>query len=225
MAEDVAKSSAKINVPYMAAYGNITRALEKMIDAPTPDRFTQDFLSTKLGLKGGSPKPVIPYLKRTGFLNGDGTPTELYKEFRNNKLRGAAAARALRHGYAQFYEHNEFLHELDDKELKNVIIQATGLASTSRLIENILGSFKSLRAFADFNQQLSVTDAVEQDVGPNNGRAGHSNGEQENYLPNPVKPVDLKLGYTININLPSTSDISVYNSIFKSIKENLLQDE
>jgi hypothetical protein len=34
-------------------------------------------------MKGGSARPVIPYLKRTGFLGADGTPTPLYKSFRN----------------------------------------------------------------------------------------------------------------------------------------------
>src|SRR3954447_16366805 len=79
-------------VPYLNAYGNITKALQKIKTAQTPDRFTQDFLATKLGLKGGSPKPVIPYLKRTGFLGSDGAPTTLYKRFRNSAQSGAAAA-------------------------------------------------------------------------------------------------------------------------------------
>ena len=32
----------------------------------------------------------------------------------------------------------------------------------------------------------------------------------------------LNLSYTINLNLPSTTDINVYNAIFKSLKEHLL---
>ena len=33
----------------------------------------------------------------------------------------------------------------------------------------------------------------------------------------------LNLSYTINLNLPATSDIAVFNAIFKSLKENLLK--
>jgi Family of unknown function (DUF5343) len=58
-------------IPYIAGYGSITRALEGIKTAATRDRFTHDFLSTKLGLKGGTPRPVIPFLKRTGFLHSD----------------------------------------------------------------------------------------------------------------------------------------------------------
>ena len=60
--------------PYVTAYGNITKVLEKIQSAAVPPRFTQDFLATKLNLIGGSPKPVIPFLKRTGFLGSDGIP-------------------------------------------------------------------------------------------------------------------------------------------------------
>lgn len=41
-------------LPYVPNYGIITKALEKIKSAATPERFTRDFLSTKLGMKGGS---------------------------------------------------------------------------------------------------------------------------------------------------------------------------
>jgi hypothetical protein len=33
----------------------------------------------------------------------------------------------------------------------------------------------------------------------------------------------LRLGYTINLNLPATTEIEVFNAIFKSLRENLLR--
>jgi hypothetical protein len=35
----------------------------------------------------------------------------------------------------------------------------------------------------------------------------------------------MNLSYTINLNLPATSDISVFNAIFKSLKENMLDSD
>lgn len=64
-------------LPYVPGYGNIKKVLDKMRAASTPPRFTQDFLATALDMSGGSAKPVIPFLKRTGFLGSDGTPTDL----------------------------------------------------------------------------------------------------------------------------------------------------
>ncbi|HZT35459.1 MAG TPA: DUF5343 domain-containing protein, partial [Nitrososphaera sp.] len=122
--ESIAPSDSK--VPYVFAYGNITKALEKIQQAATPGRFTQDFLGTKLGLKGGSARPVIPFLKRIGFLGSDGVPTDLYKRFRNQQEAGAVAAAALRKGYAALFEINEYVHEAKEADLKGVVIQATG---------------------------------------------------------------------------------------------------
>jgi hypothetical protein len=85
---------AESTLPYVPAYGNVTKVLEKIRTAQTPPRFTQDFLATTLDMPGGSAKPVIPFLKRTGFLASDGTPTDLYRQFRNSAQAGAAAAAA-----------------------------------------------------------------------------------------------------------------------------------
>ena len=202
---------AEHNIPYLTAYGYITKALEGIKAATTPDRFTQDFLATKLALKGGSPKPVIPFLKRTGFLNSDGSPTDIYKEFRNPNFSGAAAARATRKGFASLYAINEYAHDLSDAELRGVIIQATGADKDSTLVKSILGSFKALAAFGEFDNVSA---------GPSQMDTG------ENSVDAPaLKPElgSLRLGYTINLNLPATSDVAVFNAIFKSLRENLLK--
>lgn len=63
--------------PFMNAYGLVPKILDKIIEAQQPERFTQDFLSTKLGFSGGSARAMIPLLKRVGFLSSDGVPTQL----------------------------------------------------------------------------------------------------------------------------------------------------
>lgn len=198
-------------VPYMQAYGNITKTLEKVQTASTPDRFTQDFLATKLGLSGGAAKPVIPFMKRTGFLGPDGSPTDLYRRFRNSSSRGAAAAEAMRRGFAPLYEINEYAHEItDDKDLRGLIVQVTGSEDSSSVVRAILGSFKALREFADFEASDDLNDE-------DDDRVGGKRNEGDATLPRGIK-----LGYTINLHLPATSDIAVFNAIFKSLREHLL---
>ncbi len=70
-------------LPYVVQPGSIKKILEKIKDANTPDRFTTDFLDTKLGFRGGNFRQFIPLAKKLNLLNSDGTPTELYKAFRN----------------------------------------------------------------------------------------------------------------------------------------------
>jgi len=59
------------------------KIFEKVRHAQTPDRFTADFLQTKLGFRGGNYRQFIPLAKRLGFLATDGIPTDVYKRFRN----------------------------------------------------------------------------------------------------------------------------------------------
>jgi len=213
----VSKHVISIPVPYVNSYGAITKALEGIQTASTPDRFTQDFLSTKLNLKGGSPKPVIPFLKRTGFLNGDGTPTELYKEFRNSTSRPTAAAKSIKKGYLPLYEINEYVHDLNDKDLEGVIVQATGLDSKSKTVKSILGSFKALRTFAKFDGETLQEEETSNSTELEKKQDLHGSTRSSS------QPIGLKLGYVINLNLPATSDIAVFDAIFKSLREHILE--
>jgi hypothetical protein len=202
-------------LPYVTAYGNITKALDKIKSAETPPRFTHDFLSTTLDMSGGSARPVIPFFKRTGFLGSDGVPTDLYKRFRNEAQRGAAAAAALRAGYKPLYSINEYIHDAKDPDLRGVILQATGLSDDATAVGPILGSFKALRTYADFNAPADATTGNDDDNAGGSPPAG-GGGTVE-------LPGGISLGYTINLHLPPTSDVAVFNAIFKSLKEHLLR--
>jgi hypothetical protein len=208
---------AEEKLPYVMAYGVITKALEKIKSAATPDRFTQDFLSTKLGLKGGSAKPVIPFFKRVGFLGTDGAPTERYKRFRNAATKGSPAAEALKQGFKPLFERNEYAHDLKDPELKGLIVEATGLEPDGSTIKSIIGSFKALKAFAKFDDVDAPEDEIDDDGATEEEESGDRNVRER-------APVSkLGLSYTINLNLPATSDIAVFNAIFKSLREHLLK--
>lgn len=206
---------AEETLPYLNAHGVITKTLEKVKSAATPDRFTQDFLSTKLGIKGGSAKAVIPFLKRVGFLGTDGSPTDRYKRFRNPAGAGKAAAEALRQGFKSLYERNEYAHDLKDAELKGLIVEATGLGPDSSTVRAIVGSFKAVKALAEFDG----VDAPEEggpDAPLDEANQVHSEHEHP-----PLRKMGLS--YTINLNLPATSDIAVFNAIFKSLKDHILR--
>jgi Family of unknown function (DUF5343) len=205
-------------LPYVQSYGNITKVLNKIKAASTPPRFTVDYLATTLDMSGGGARPLIPFLKRTGFLGSDGIPTELYKTFRNPAQSGAAVAQALRTGYRKLYEANEYVHEAKDSDLRGLIVQVTGQANDSTIVKSVFGSFKALKAMADFSGQAeqpaeSMTDDGKEETEPVTPAVigtGTSRG--------------VNLSYTINLHLPPTSDVAVFNAIFKSLREHILRD-
>lgn len=211
-------------LPYVTAAGNIRKALEGIISAATPERVTQDFVKTILQIPGGSGDQMTSYLKKIGFAGSDGTPTELYRQFRNQGTRGQAAVAALRKAYEPLYRRNEYMHELPEAKLKGLIIEETGAEEGSSSVTCVMSAVKALKAFADFSRTdstLSPTSVIIQSE-PHHREANHS--EMPDNAKATASGLGLNLSYTINLNLPATSDIAVFNAIFKSLKDNLLRD-
>jgi hypothetical protein len=205
-------------LPYVTAPGNIDRALKAIQSAATPERVTQDFVKTILKIPGGSGDQMTSFLRKIGFSNADGAPTDIYKRFRNTSTSGAAAAEALRAGYAPLYRRNEYMHELSDEKLRGLIIEETGQQAESTAVGLALQAIKSIKKFANWGKSASATETVETPIAspaplPLQIEQGKRSG------------VGLNLSYTINLNLPATSDIAVFNAIFKSLRDNLLLDE
>lgn len=214
------------NLPYSTSVGTLEKLLDKVRIAPAPDRFTQDFVGTKLGMKGGSAKACIPFLKKMGFLGSDGVPTDLYREFRNPDISGKAVAKAFRILYERLYEMNEYVHEAPDNIVLGLMVRSTGNEHDNGAIRHTATTFKMLKKHADFETTSSEDDSyseppileypAKQDVTPVTLNIPNQ--------PTTQNGKNLNLSYTINLNLPATKDIEVFNSIFKSLKKHLLED-
>lgn len=212
---------AKSYPPYMNATGLVGKVLEKIKVAATPDRFTQDYLATELGFSGGSAKAFMPLAKKIGFLASDGSPTDLYKQFRNtNKaISKAAMAEAIRKGYSDIYSRNEYAHSLSKSDLEGLIVEMTGSEKGNKTVQAVVGTFEALKGFADF--KVSTSDIVHEKPEDEEGESPErlkTNGSL-----GVVEEFGLSLSYTINLVLPKTDDVAVFNAIFKSLRENLLK--
>jgi hypothetical protein len=117
---------------------------------------------------------------------------------------------ATRQGFRSLYEVNEYAHDLKPAELKGLVVQVTGLDPASSTVAQTVGSFTALRADAKFDAERTEPEQQR----PKKG--------DERESTKPVSLGGLNLGYTINLHLPATSDIAVFNAIFKSLKEHLL---
>lgn len=208
------------NLPYLSTPGSIKTTLERIRHAATPPRVTNDFVESVLMIKGGNGRTIAPFLKRIGFAASDGTPTDLYKAFRNEATAGKAVAMAIKHGYKDLSQSNEYFYRLSDKELLALIIQVTGVESDNRAAALTLSSIKFLKQFADFDALETGSD-VDEPPSPviTEGRPNQSMQVANQSLNNEI---GLNLSYTINLNLPATSDQAVFNAIFRSLREHLL---
>ena len=208
-------------LPYVTAVGNIEKALKGIKTAATPESVSQDFVKTILGIKGGSGNQMTAYLKKIGFAAADGSPTNLYKKFRNPATEGWAAAQALKAGYEPLYTRNEYMHKLTDEELKGLIYEETGAEQSSATVPLILGSIKHLKKFAKWDG-IILEDGLGNIAAESKVPSVSPSPTATTFDP-PAQKLGLNLGYTINLNLPATSDPAVFNAIFKALKEHLLR--
>jgi len=212
------------NLPYVQVTGTLEKMLDKIKTASVPERFSQDFVSTKLSMKGGSARSVIPFIKKLGLVGSDGTPTERYKEFRNPAKAGYAIAQGMREIYATLFEMNEYIYEVDNTKLKGLIVEATGAVANSTSVKKTVSTFNALkkRALFDVDHTGPVTEKAEElenAEGQNQIQMYAAQTAQKGQAPEGIN-----LSYTINLNLPPTTDIEVFNAIFKSLKRHLLQE-
>lgn len=211
------------SIPYMTSPGLISKVFEKMQNARRPTRFTQDFLKTKLGYSSGSARPIIPLLKRLGFLGSDGSPTPLYDQFRNENTRAIAIAQGTKNGFSELFDRNEYVYAEPRNQLVQLVVEITGGTKDDSKTKAIVGTFDALRKLADFESDPSSLSADEHKPEPD--KVLGLPAQVENHaIPNATDNVDLRVSYTINLNLPETTDPDVFNAIFKALNENLLKN-
>ncbi|MDE5436351.1 DUF5343 domain-containing protein [Elizabethkingia meningoseptica] len=204
----------------MISTGTLPKILNKICEAAIPENFNYDFLGTKLGFKGGNQKAFIPWAKKCGLLNDDGTPTALYKDFRNPQYRGTAMTKALKKGYAELFLRNEYANDLQKPELVKLVTDVIGQAHDSPVVRAIVNTFLNAKEFADFEAQEKSTN---ENSSPEN-QIEYKAVEETVSQAIPKRKTSLGINYTINLVLPKTDDPSIYNAIFKSLKENLLDE-
>lgn len=213
------------NLPYAQQVGTLENMLEKIKTASVPEKFSQDFVSTKLAMKGGTPRSTIPFIKKMGFVASDGTPTKRYKEFRNPDKSAAAIADSMRELYGPLFDMNEYVYELDNKGLKRLIIEATGAEENSTPVQKTFATFISLNKMANF-EQSSATGTTDDSESASDSQSTQTRFPISEFeFPQSMQTREgINLSYSINLHLPPSTDVEVFNAIFKSLRQHLLQD-
>ena len=199
------------NYPYMSSTGKLKEFLDGIRKRTVPEKVTQDYLS-KAGFASKSNRPIIKILKFIGFLDKKGIPTNSYKLFRDTSKQGAIMARSLRQAYSNLFEiHNDACRK-DNEALTNFFRTETGIGEAA--VNYMIQTFKTLCSLADFSRvdAIATTDAGTPD-------------DRTIQLAREVIPT--ADGLTVNLNiqlvLPTTENIQIYESIFKLLKEHVLK--
>ncbi|MBR0986538.1 DUF5343 domain-containing protein [Bradyrhizobium liaoningense] len=191
----------------------IPSILEKLRGGQAPDKFNREFLRD-LGLKSSNHIALIPLLKGLGFLGADNVPTDRYRQFLDKTKSGEVIARALKEAYGDIF-----------------VLKAKPTKADLPLIQ---GKFKSTYNLSDTSAErnartfLALLEMADPDV-----LYGAASEDDKAKAPTPVLPSQpelpskhkktaVGLNYNIEIHLPATKDVEVYNAIFKSLREHLV---
>lgn len=199
--------------PYVNAYGQLKELFTKIKEAQSPPKFSQDFLSSVLGLKSSSYRPMIPFLKRLGFLDQANVPTKSYTEYRDESKSKIIMAEQVTKAYQVLFTAHTYAYTLKREEIISKLSSTLGTSRDDKMLPLVAATFSELCKLADFEARMpterqgKIVEATTQETGlaP---------------LPNATR---LGISYTINLNLPPTTDPKVFDAIFKSLKEYLLK--
>ena len=202
--------------PFVNAYGKIPDLFTAIKSASVPPKFTYDFLNTSLGLKSSSFRAMIPLLKKLGFLDQANVPTQVYKDFRDDEKSGTVLANKIKEAYSDVYTANEYAHQLSKKDLVSKLKTVLGVSDDDQNLPYVAGTFLELVKLANFKATKVEKNDTKTKI-----------TEEESILPDHSIKRETRLGisYTINLNLPATTEIEVFNAIFKALKEHIIYEE
>lgn len=208
---------------YVLNHGQVGAFFERIREAQAPDKFSQQFLKD-LGFTSSNFRAYIPLMKGLGFLAEDGSPKSSYMLLLDSTQWRYALARALKESYSDIFTLKAKPTKADKDAIQGKYkttfnvndLAAERAANTFLALLDLVGS--------EALEDSSSKPVVEQDPGP------VATEPPKELAQPPASQLDLPINakskidlcYNIQIHLPPTKDIEVYNAIFKSLKEHFV---
>jgi hypothetical protein len=197
--------------------------LDAIQRAGVPERFSHDFLQKQLGFTSSSDRPIIPMLKVLGFIDDANVPTDRYRSYRDPSESKRVMAEAMRSAYADIFAADQRADLLSAAKLNGIFARVSGKGDS--VTRKMASTFKVLVDLADFDalpgERVSTADSDEatgerKEVSVDTGQAAISTAGVNNAAGG--GPV---LHHDVHVHLPVSTDIAVYDAIFRSLKEHL----
>ena len=209
---------------YTQKPGAIPAYFDAVLDAQPPERFSIRFLEN-LGFTSTNDRLFVSILKDLGFVDADGVPQQRYYQFMDRTQARFVLADAIREAFSDLYSVNTKAHELSPDDVKNKLRTLYAGKKTDNLIERIARTFTALCEYADFSKPVVAAKKEEEERKKDDDTKKPRDDKQsktDRSIQTVTGAVSLdSLQYHINIVLPETRDQSVYDAIFRSLREHL----
>lgn len=193
--------------PYTPSPKNVKEFFQKIQSLGVPPKVNVAYLAT-IGFKSSNDRYLTGVAKSLGFVDTASSPTDRWKDFRDIAKAPKVMADAIKIAYADLFDTYPDAEKRDDQTLQNYFVPKFEVAAS--VAKLMVQTFKNLCEFADFGA-VAVAEPVTQPITPTVEKATEG-------LPSAK-------GVTININiqlqLPATEDVSIYNKLFEALKKHL----
>lgn len=211
--------------PYLNRVGKTKDYFDKIIEAGTPSKVSNEWLES-LGFKSHNDRYVIGVWKFLGFLDKSNVPTDLWKNYRDQTQSKTVLTQAIQTGYRELYEMYPDANKKTRTTLSSFFITKTGKAQAT--IDLMVNTFIGLCTLAG----LEVAQPSPAELKPE--KAVRPMRTEKQIASSPIAPTPIPIAektktigeihINIQLVLPATTDPSIYDQLFESLKKHLLSD-
>lgn len=199
---------------YLVTTKNLSAVINSVVSARAPERFNNKFLEN-LNFKSSNDRLYIGVFKALGLIDESGVPTSRYFEFIDQTQTGKILAIGIQEAYEDLFNLRKDAQNLTVDEVKNKLKTLTQGQKTENVLGLMANTFKALCDEADWVEQA-----------PKRLEAPQPQVEDKTVQSMPIQEIqtkkELDLHYNIQIHLPETTNMAVYDAIFQSLKKHLM---
>jgi hypothetical protein len=209
---------------YVTALGKFKEFMKTTLhEKKTPPKVDEAWLASVGYTDKQNDRRFIPILKELGFISDDGTPTEVYSEYRDKDKSKETMSKALQVAYPDLFSTYEDPFTENEDHITNLIKTKKNYSQPTAILA--IRTFKALAAASgiiadtESSTQKRSSRRVEKPKlisKQNSGKSEESRKDSE------TKPIDIDpLSIVINIQLvlPNTSDKEVYSNLFSELRK------
>ncbi|WP_282945265.1 DUF5343 domain-containing protein [Cellulomonas endometrii] len=202
---------------YLTSTKNTADILSAIQKAAVPETFTYEFLK-QLGYASSSDRPMIPVMKSIGLLDAGGRPTARYREYKDSTLARQVLASGLREAYRDLFAIDTDAQHRSLTDLNGMFARLSDKGSS--VTQKMAATFKTLADLADFStaaEPLPSEEAPQPSEATTPSESTRVNGSAADT----TGPAHISLRHDVHVHLPLSTDVAVYDAIFRSLKANL----
>jgi len=202
---------------YLTSTKNLESIINSVINAKAPERFTNKFLED-LGYKSSNDRLIIGMFKALGLLDDNGQPLQRYYEFLDQTQTGKIIALGIQEAYEDIFNLRKDAQNLTNDEVKNKLKTITQGQKSDKILGLMAMTFRAFCDLADWDAAIKE----EPEKTETTLIVSKNDNIQEAKTKTIPANTEMNLHYNIQIHLPETTNMAVYDAIFQSLKKHLL---